>query len=327
MAAGDGESEAEREGEEWERRTLAVFPDEEGMYVVRGVLPAEVGAVLMRALEAASEALWRGEGSPGGLEEEESRAAANRRRADAVGLLAERALEAGFGGRGEGESGAGPDPDPGLDPDPVPVPISGTRAGRYQVLVHVELERLEGEGRGGCSCAGSKTGEAGRGPRSELQDGTRVSAETSRRLACDASLAPVVRGRDGQVEWAGASRRTVSGALRRALEARDLGCRFPGCGTRFAEVHHVVHWAGGGETSLGNCLLLCRFHHRLVHEGGWTVRWWGKGQPGFRDPRGQEHLEGGWELPAEVGPDPAAELVREQLREGITPGAWTAAAG
>ena len=61
--------------------------------------------------------------------------------------------------------------------------------------------------------------------------------------------------------------RTIPPHIRRALEERDRGCRFPGCGCRFTEAHHVKHWADGGETSLRNTLLLCRRHHRAVHEG------------------------------------------------------------
>jgi hypothetical protein len=61
--------------------------------------------------------------------------------------------------------------------------------------------------------------------------------------------------------------RTIPPHIRRALEERDRGCRFPGCASRFTEAHHVRHWADGGETSLSNLLLLCRRHHRAVHEG------------------------------------------------------------
>jgi hypothetical protein len=122
-----------------------------------------------------------------------------------------------------------------------------TRTGgeRYQVVVHADEAALSDDGEGGC----------------ELEDGSALAPETARRLACDASVV-----RDGRKS------RTIPPALRRALRARDGGCRFPGCeNRRFVDAHHVRHWAHGGETTLDNLLLLCRRHHRLVHEGGYTV--------------------------------------------------------
>jgi hypothetical protein len=123
------------------------------MYVVKGRLPAEVGALLMRALDAASDALFRE--NPTGMEgsDAERRRRAAQRRADAVALLAERALAAGF-------------------EDDTTVPVSGSRAERYQVVLHVDADTLSDDGEPG---------------RSHLEDGTRVSAETSRRLSCDAA--------------------------------------------------------------------------------------------------------------------------------------------
>ena len=230
---GSREDEAERERLRIESRSFSVFPGEDGMVEVRGRLTPEQGALLMRAVEAASDALYKEREPAGGVPAETSgdetrvpaetsREAAAQRRADAVGLLAERALAAGFGGSGEeGEDEAGS----------APVPISGTRAERYQVVLHVDADTLREDGGLG---------------RSELADGTRVSAETSRRLACDGSIVPLKRGPDGSVLDVGRKTRTVSPALRRALEARDRGCRFPGCGLRFADAHHVRHWADGG---------------------------------------------------------------------------------
>ena len=200
-------------------RTFSVAIDADGMYVVRGRLEPEVGAVLMRAIEAASDALYRGEDA-------EARPRNRQRRADAAGLVAERALAAGFGGE------------------------SGTRAERYQVVVHTDAATL------------SERGETGR---SEL-DGVRVCAETSRRMACDAARVAMCH-RDGEVVSVGRRQRTIPPHIRRALEERDRGCRYPGCASRFTEAHHVKHWADGGETSLANTVLLCRRHHRLVHEG------------------------------------------------------------
>jgi hypothetical protein len=312
---GSREDEAALERRRFESRSLSVFSDHEGMYVVRGRLTAEVGALLMRAVEAASDALYREEGaseadldSESGREsqrapgreldsesEAEARRAAAQRRADALGLLIERALAVGFGADGDeiggrietqtddgalGES----DPQPaggicegaeecdevkggrakrgqvggGLSKTITRAPTCGTRAERYQVMLHVEAETLRSDAEVG---------------RSELEDGTRVSAETSQRLSCDAGMVRVHHAPDGSILSVGRRTRTISPSLRRALEVRDGGCRFPGCGSRFTEGHHVTHWAEGGETSLLNCLLLCRHHHRLVHEGGWRVEW------------------------------------------------------
>ncbi len=160
--------------------------------------------------------------------------------------------------------------------------------------------------------------------RSELEDGTRVSAETSQRLACDAGLVRVDHAGDGSVLDVGRRSRTIPPAVRRALEVRDRGCRFPGCGLRFAEGHHVVHWAQGGETKLTNLVLLCRHHHRLVHEEGWKVEWWGEGRPVFFDPRGGTHFDGRWRAP-ELQESPVLSLMEENRHRGADPDGWTAA--
>jgi len=81
----------------------------------------------------------------------------------------------------------------------------------------------------------------------------------------------VLRGPDGEVLDVGRRTRTIPPAIRRALEVRDGGCRWPGCGLRFTAAHHVEHGAEGGETRLGNLLLLCAFQDRKVHEGGWKA--------------------------------------------------------
>jgi hypothetical protein len=235
-------------------RTLSVFPGEDGMYVVRGRLDPEVGAMLMRAVEAVSDALYRRErvagGAPRGLVADcASPPTSNplleptpeQRRADAMELLAERALAVGFGGAASGSDGASGG-----------VVGSGSRAERYQVVLHVEAATLRGSGAPG---------------RSELEDGTRVAAETSRRVACDASVVEVRHASDGSVLDVGRRTRTIPPALRRALEVRDRGCRFPGCGARFTEAHHVVHWADGGGTKLDNLVRLC-----AASITGWCMR-------------------------------------------------------
>ncbi len=101
----------------------------------------------------------------------------------------------------------------------------------------------------------------------ELEWSLPIPAETARRLACDASLTPVI---DGEADH---TSRVVPGRLKRTLVARDKGCRFPGCGCPpgWTDVHHLQHWADGGPTTLDNLVLLCRRHHRLVHEEGWKL--------------------------------------------------------
>ena len=106
-----------------------------------------------------------------------------------------------------------------------------------------------------------------------LDDGGYLSAATVRRLACDAGIIPVVLKGAGQVLDIGRDRRLFNGHLRRALVARDRGCAFPACDrpARYCDGHHVRNWIDGGVTSLHNAVLLCRYHHRLVHEGEWVV--------------------------------------------------------
>jgi Domain of unknown function (DUF222)/HNH endonuclease len=105
-----------------------------------------------------------------------------------------------------------------------------------------------------------------------LDDGTHVSAETLRRVACDGGLVAAVVDERGGVLDVGRRTRAIPTAIKRALWLRDQGCRFPGCtNRRFVHGHHVEHWLHGGHTSLDNLLLLCSFHHRLVHEGGFTI--------------------------------------------------------
>jgi hypothetical protein len=151
--------------------------------------------------------------------------------------------------------------------------VQGERAGgeRYHVVVHVDAAALSDRGEGGC----------------ELAEGPAVEAETARRLACDAALVRLTE-RDGETLSVGRKTRAVPPSVRRALHARDRGCRFPGCENhRFVDAHHVRHWALGGETRLENLVLLCRRHHRLVHEGRYSVERLSRDELRFRDPSGR----------------------------------------
>jgi hypothetical protein len=136
------------------------------------------------------------------------------------------------------------------------LPPARSGGDRYQVVVHADAATLAGDQPGG---------------RCELEDGSPLAIETVRRLACDASLVQLLE-REGQPLRIGRKTRTIPPALRRALNARDRGCRFPGCGSRrFLDAHHIEHWANGGVTDLENLLSLCGHHHRLLHEGGYRI--------------------------------------------------------
>jgi hypothetical protein len=95
-----------------------------------------------------------------------------------------------------------------------------------------------------------------------------IPVETVRRLSCDASLLRVLENPHGEPLDVGRKTRSIPPNIRRALNSRDGGCRFPGCThQRYVDAHHIEHWAEGGETKLSNLVTLCRLHHRLVHEG------------------------------------------------------------
>ena len=154
------------------------------------------------------------------------------------------------------------------------------------------------------------------------EEGAGVPAGTSERLCCDAEVVPVTRGADGSVLDVGRRRRTVDWRLRKALEARDGGCRFPGCDSRLrTHAHHIKHWAQGGETALDNLVLLCPFHHRTVHEGGWRVKMDERGVPRFFNPLGVQ-MPVAPEAP-EIGGtlSPDFGLARWHGEDGIGP--WT----
>ena len=150
-------------------------------------------------------------------------------------------------------------------------PVSGTGGDRFQVVVHLDQDVLGPDG----TLAGT------------LEDGTHVSAETLRRVACDCGLVTAGAGGGGGELSVGRRARTIPPAIRRALMLRDHGCAFPGCThTRFLHGHHIRHWLHGGETSVDNLALLCTVHHHLVHEGGWTIARGADGRLVFTSPAG-----------------------------------------
>ena len=221
------------------------------MVVVRGRLTPEAGAVLRQALAAAHETLYQRAHST-----------------DAAAAIPEDVPA-------ETPSTAQQQADAlallaetalhhGIDP--------GAPGERYQVIVHVDASVLA---------------ESGAPGQSVLEGGTHVSAETSRRLACDASRVVMRHDEDGRIVEVGARTRTIPPAIRRTLHHRDGGCRFPGCDLPFGQGHHIRHWAHGGPTTLSNLAMLCRRHHRAVHEEGYQVERQLDGELRFRRPDGR----------------------------------------
>jgi len=121
---------------------------------------------------------------------------------------------------------------------------------------------------------------------------------------------------DGEVLDVGRRTRTIPPALRRALQARDRGCRFPGCGVRHAQGHHIHHWANGGPTRLDNLTLLCRRHHRAVHEEGYALARDADGALRFSRPDGRPIPE--VPEPPGVPRDAARALVLAHRARGLT---------
>ncbi|MGE0791566.1 MAG: DUF222 domain-containing protein [Sandaracinaceae bacterium] len=151
-----------------------------------------------------------------------------------------------------------------------------------------------------------------------LDDGTRLTAETFRRLACDCALIGVNVDRDGDPLDVGRRARTIPPALFRALVLRDKGCAFPGCThDRFIDAHHIEHWANGGETKKRNLVCLCTFHHHLVHEGGFRVAVDDTGRAAFFDPRGRRLEPNGWIPPQLTAPELRQPMHDRQTELGI----------
>jgi hypothetical protein len=265
--------ELSREARQYAQRRLTYYHDDDGSLVVKLQLPAESGALLLKALEVAlpevplppqedcqnhlhvsAETSVR---DVAGRETASKSCATDAlklagdlptlsaRRADALVVLAESFLQHGAAAMNGGD--------------------------RHQIVVHVDESTL-------------KEGAAGR---CEFDDGPAMPVETARRLTCDASLVKIIEDERGEPLDVGRKTRAIPPALRRALNSRDKGCVFPGCThKRFVDGHHIHHWAEGGETKLSNLVSLCRFHHRAVHEGGLRIERCDDGAWRFTNRRG-----------------------------------------
>jgi Domain of unknown function (DUF222)/HNH endonuclease len=250
--------------EEHRRRFVRCEHDEDGALVIHARLPAEEGALVLTALEASREALRGAHGDrvDGGASAETTHIG------DAAPSTDDQELDAETTER--------------FTPSNADALVLMARtaieqgpaegaSGEHQVVVHVDAATLAHDDDGAC----------------ELEHGPALAPETARRLGCDASVVRILE-RDGRPLSIGRKTRKLSPALKRALRSRDRTCRFPGCGQhRFLHAHHIRHWAQGGRTDLSNLIQLCSHHHRLVHEGGFSVERRRGGRVHFRRPDGQ----------------------------------------
>lgn len=223
------------------QRELSMHEEDDGSWLLKGRFTPEQGALIRKALEAAGEQLFAEQKNVDkavSAEISDSQPLnkiipqpVSSRRADALQRMAELFLSDRATNASSGD--------------------------HYLVNIHTEINALEAEGDRA---------------ESEVENQGYVSAETSRRMSCDCAVAHWHEATTGEPLNIGRKTRTIPPAIRRALHRRDGGCRFPGCScTRFVDAHHITHWADGGETSMKNLVLLCRRHHRLVHEEGFGV--------------------------------------------------------
>jgi hypothetical protein len=282
----------EREARQQANRGLTWHWDDDGTLHLKACLPAEDGAVVLRALQRALD--------------DEDRAARSGR-----GVPAEDSADRHCGVRGSDVS-AETFEVRASDEAPPDVP-AGTSAGRFRTvavepvasfaqrradalvrfaeswLAHGEAALAGGDRHQIVVHVDARTLVADTDGRSELDEqGPALAAETVRRLGCDATLLAIVEDGRGGVLDVGRKTRSIPPAIARALTVRDRGCRYPGCTRhRHVDAHHIEHWAHGGATRLSNLVLLCRRHHRHVHEGGVTVRRLDDGALVFTDAAGR----------------------------------------
>jgi Domain of unknown function (DUF222)/HNH endonuclease len=253
-----GESDAGDAPDLYEDRFLSTQWNDDGSLSIRAKLPPAEGETVLAALRRACDALFRRRSPTADVSAETSdddlgaespppADAWGARQADALVAMAETVVADGL------RPGSGPN--------------------RHTVVIHTTVDDLQGD--------------ADEGAGAYLEDGPVLGGETVRRLMCDSSIMFVLEGPDGTVINVSPRAPSIPAALSRAVKLRDDGCVFPGCTWKaFVDVHHIRHRADKGENSLANCSALCRVHHRMVHEGGFSMKTLAPGQFEFYRPDG-----------------------------------------
>jgi len=233
-------------------RELSWFVDDDGYWVIRGRLPPETGALVQQVLEQAMEEQYQElQGVPAGISETDI----DEVRARPEPIAWRRAdalvrLATGYRNHSRAQSSSE----------------------KYLVHIHTDMETLK---------------QDGTGAEAEIESGGKICAETTRRISCDSAVVQWLDKHDGQPLSTGRKSRAIAPSIRRALQRRDGGCRFPGCtASHFVDAHHIHHWVDGGETCMENLILLCSRHHHLVHEGGFGLLKLASGEVQFSNQNG-----------------------------------------
>ena len=239
---------------------LDYYQDDDGTWVIRGRLPQEEGGLVVKALEeivdkqmvvarknvSAETPRLHMDETP---KKEETTFA--EKRADALCHIAEHFIASGHGKNGQ--------------------PLAGHE--RCQIMLHIDAKTLKQDHC--CNHDHTEKADINQEPAPpdapELDDNW-ISLKNAKRLCCDATLLTALEDEDGSILNVGRKTRTVPSKLKRALDKRDPTCRFPGCcESHYVDFHHIQHWAEGGETNKENLIKLCRFHHRELHFGHFTI--------------------------------------------------------
>ncbi|HVF53038.1 MAG TPA: DUF222 domain-containing protein [Actinomycetota bacterium] len=225
----------------------------DGQMGFAGRMPADQGAVIATALDRIARdviPILPGEEEPGWFDAGDG---LDRRRADALYLMALSGLS-GFATPG---AGSGVHADAGCCDDEVlkrAAEADISRRAGTELVVFAPLEAFASDTIGG-----------------QIEGGGVIHPETLRRMSCDARIQPVLENGEDQAVGVGHSRYSPPGYVRRAVYHRDGRCAFPGChGCRFMDCHHIVHWPHG-PTQTDNLIMVCPFHHKLLHELAWNV--------------------------------------------------------
>jgi hypothetical protein len=228
--------------DEYQQRKLTAYQNKDGMWIINAKLPQLEGGLVVKALEeimrqqdrnSSAEESKEAQENSSAEESEEVRASFSQKRADALSSMSEHFIA----------TATVDDENGGIQA------LAGHE--RCQVVLHLNLDNADTPPNMDYHC---------------------ISVANAKRFSSDASLYTVLEDRYGDVLNIGRKARTISPPLARALNVRDETCCFPGCcANKYVDFHHVTHWIDGGETNPDNLIKLCRFHHRQLHQGHYSI--------------------------------------------------------